>query len=110
MDQFISSCGKKDHALLIDCRSKETELVPLVDPEVSIVICNSNCKHSLTGSEYPERVAACKKVAETIAELHPEVKALRDCTTDMLDEVKDKITEVEYRRALHVCVPAAAHA
>ena len=101
MDQFISSCGKKDHALLIDCRSKETELVPLVDPEVSIVICNSNCKHSLTGSEYPERVAACKKVAETIAELHPEVKALRDCTTDMLDEVKDKITEVEYRRALH---------
>ncbi|KAK8795722.1 hypothetical protein WA158_000378 [Blastocystis sp. Blastoise] len=101
MDQFISSCGQKDHALLIDCRSKETELVPLTNPDVSIVVTNSNCKHSLTGSEYPERVAACKKAVEIIKGKYPEVIALRDVTIEMLDEVKDQLDEVTYRRALH---------
>ncbi|KAK8810668.1 hypothetical protein WA158_007243 [Blastocystis sp. Blastoise] len=101
MDQFISSCGEKDHALLIDCRSKETELVPLTNPDVSIVVTNSNCKHSLTGSEYPERVAACKKAVEIIKGKYPEVIALRDVTIEMLDEVKDQLDEVTYRRALH---------
>ena len=56
MDQFTSSCGVRGHLLLLDCRSNHFELVPLSDPSVSIVVCNSNKKHQLAGSEYPDRV------------------------------------------------------
>ncbi len=38
MDQFISVMGRKDHLLLLDCRSRQTELVPLVDPAVAVLI------------------------------------------------------------------------
>ena len=66
MDQYSSSCAQEDHALLIDCRDNKSELVPLVDPNVAIVICNSNKKHELTGSEYDNRVQACKSVVAAI--------------------------------------------
>ncbi|XP_036611920.1 galactokinase isoform X2 [Trichosurus vulpecula] len=53
MDQLISLFGQKDHALLIDCRSLETQPVPLSDPGVAVLITNSNVRHSLgsTGKE-----------------------------------------------------------
>lgn len=40
MDQFISSCGKEGHALLIDCRSRDTTEVPLNDPSITLIICS----------------------------------------------------------------------
>mmetsp|Transcript_9384 Transcript_9384/g.40716 ORF Transcript_9384/g.40716 Transcript_9384/m.40716 type:complete len:390 (-) Transcript_9384:676-1845(-) len=97
MDQMISSKATLGHALLIDCRSLECEEVPLTDPGVSVVVCNSNVKHTLTGSEYPDRVRQCKAVASAIG-----VKALRDATMDSLNSVKDKLSDVEYRRGRHV--------
>ena len=45
MDQFISSCGMKGNLLMIDCRVNKGELVPMDDPSVSIIVCNSNKKH-----------------------------------------------------------------
>lgn len=61
MDQFISSCAVKGSLLLIDCRANKGELVPMDDLSVSIIVCNSNKKHQLTGSEYPDRVKQCKE-------------------------------------------------
>ncbi len=51
MDQFISVMGKKDHILLLDCRSRKTDLVPMTDPSVELLITNTNVKHELTGGE-----------------------------------------------------------
>lgn len=63
MDQFVSACGLERHALLIDCRPPyATEHVPLDDPAISVLIANSNVKHALTGSEYPDRVRQCEEV------------------------------------------------
>lgn len=50
MDQFISLMGKKDHALLIDCKDLTSTLVPFEDPELAILVINSNVKHELTGN------------------------------------------------------------
>ena len=97
MDQFISNLGQPDHAMLLDCRSCVPEMVPLTDPAVSILIINSNVKHALTGSEYPERRAACEQAAQILG-----VKALRDATMDMLNAAKDKLTETQFIRARHV--------
>ena len=42
-------------APVLDCRSQVPEMVPMSDPSVSVLITNSNVKHQLSGSEYPER-------------------------------------------------------
>ena len=55
MDQFVSIYGQKNHAVLIDCQKPEAQPVPFQDPNCVVLITNSNVKHKLTGSEYPER-------------------------------------------------------
>lgn len=69
MDQFISVMGKKDHALLIDCRSMTSTLIPMTDPNVVVLITNSNVKHELTGSEYPTRRKQCQQAALLLKKL-----------------------------------------
>ena len=40
MDQFVSCHGKAGHAVLLDCRSLDYELVPIPE-QVQFVICNT---------------------------------------------------------------------
>ena len=63
MDQFISVMGKADHVLLLDCESRKTKLVPMKSKAVAILVINTNVKHELTGSEYPDRRPRAAAVA-----------------------------------------------
>lgn len=103
MDQLISSRGQTGRALLIDCRSLDVTPVPLDDPDAVIVVANSNVKHELSGSEYPDRRRQCEEAAKMIAEKFPEkkVKHLRDCTLEMLDAVKGDLDQETEMRARH---------
>ncbi len=97
MDQFISVMGRKDHILLLDCRSRETTLVPMTDPSVALLVTNTNVKHELTGGEYAQRRAQCEEAARLLG-----VKSLRDVTADQLEQAKNKLSDLVYRRARHV--------
>jgi len=97
MDQFISVMGQKDHLLLLDCRSRKTELVPMTDPAVALLITNTNVKHELTGGEYAKRRAQCEQAARTLG-----VSSLRDATADMLERARGGMDEVVFRRGRHV--------
>jgi galactokinase len=97
MDQFISALGKKDHLLLLDCRSRRPELVPMSDPGVEILITNTNVKHELVGGEYAQRRKQCEEAARLLG-----VPALRDASAEALEARKGKMDSVVYRRARHV--------
>jgi galactokinase len=96
MDQMVSACGSKLNALLLDCRSLETELISM--PEgLAVMIINSNVKRGLVDSEYNTRRLQCEDAARTLG-----LKALRDISLVELQNNKDKLSEVVYRRAHHV--------
>ena len=97
MDQFISALGREGHLLLLDCRTRKTEIVPLQDPSVALLIINTNVKHELSGGEYAERRAQCEEAARNLG-----VKSLRDVTVDQLEKGKSKMRDLVYRRARHV--------
>jgi galactokinase len=97
MDQFISVLGRKDHLLLIDCRSRKPELVPLRDASLGVLIFNTNVKHELSGGEYAERRAHCEEAARALG-----IPALRDASEALLEEAKPKLNPTVYRRARHV--------
>lgn len=104
MDQYISALGSKGNLLLIDCRSNEFQLIPFGFGDANspvILITNSNVKHTLSGSEYPDRVRQCKEAVSALQVKYPQVKALRDATMDMLDEISGELSDVVYRRAKH---------
>jgi len=97
MDQFISVMGKKDHLLLLDCRSRHTELVPMTDPAIELLITNTNVKHELTGGEYAKRRAQCEQAARELG-----VSSLRDADAEKLERTRPKMDNTVYRRAKHV--------
>ena len=97
MDQFISVMGKQDHLLLVDCRSRRPELVPMTDPAMALLVVNTNVKHELTGGEYAKRRAQCEQAAKALG-----VASLRDADADMLELARGRMEEVVYRRARHV--------
>ncbi|MDR3111332.1 MAG: hypothetical protein LBU65_16810, partial [Planctomycetaceae bacterium] len=83
MDQFISAMGVEGCAMLLDCRSKKTRMVPLSDTNIAVLAINSNVKHELTGSEYPERRRQCEEAAKAFG-----VKMLRDVSLFQLERRK----------------------
>nr|CCA23125.1 galactokinase putative [Albugo laibachii Nc14] len=108
MDQLISSCGVRDHCLLIDCRTEEFAMIPLYplsgcqDPVLMVV--NSNISHKLFTSEYFERVAQCCTATEIAqsAFQSKKISHLRDISLDELEEVRPHMPPIVYRRARHV--------
>jgi len=97
MDQFISVMGRQDHLLLLDCRSRQTELVPMSDPSVALLVINTNVKHELGSGEYAKRRAQCEAAAKVLG-----ISSLRDATAVALQQAKNRMEDVMFRRARHV--------
>jgi galactokinase len=97
MDQFISALGREGNLLLLDCRTRKTELVPMSDPAVSLLVINTNVKHELGSGEYAKRRAECEAAAKALG-----VASLRDATGEQLDAAKKRMSDVVFRRARHV--------
>lgn len=102
MDQFISVNGKDGHALFLDCRSLDFELVPLKSDNSRIVICNTMVKHELGSSEYNKRRAECEKGVEIMSVDYPGIKALRDVSVEQFEAVQGKLPDVVRQRCRHV--------
>ena len=102
MDQFISVLGRKNHLLLLDCRSRQTEMVPMRDPSVAVLVINTNVKHELTGGEYAQRRSQCENAAKILG-----LNSLRDATLAALKKAKAGMDEVVFRRARHVITEIA---
>jgi galactokinase len=101
MDQFVSVHGKKDHALLLDCRSLEYRDVPLPE-DVRLVICNTMVRHSLSGGEYNQRRKECETGAHFFEDKKPGVKALRDVSVEDFRKWEAEMPEVIRKRCRHV--------
>jgi galactokinase len=101
MDQFISLHGRKNHALLLDCRSLQYEFVAI--PEcVRLIVCNTMVKHELASSEYNQRRAECEEAVRRLAQVMPEIHSLRDVALEQLARHRGALSEMTYKRALHV--------
>ena len=61
MDQYASACGKKDHAILLDCKTLACEYVPILLGDYTLVVANCNKPHNLVESKYNERRAETER-------------------------------------------------
>jgi galactokinase len=108
MDQFASVCGRVGHALMIDCRSLEHQLLPLdshaagVGVAVQLVICNTMVRHRLAGSEYNRRREQCELGVRALARDAPGIEALRDVSPAVLRAHESDLDPVIYRRCRHI--------
>jgi galactokinase len=98
MDQFISVMGRRDAALLIDCRDRSTTLIPMPDPaRARILVMNTCVHHALAAGEYAARRAACARAALALG-----VPSLRDAGEEILRDRGRNLPDDELRCARHV--------
>ncbi len=102
MDQFASMMGKKNHVMLLDCRSLEYQYFPFDLGDYQLLLLNTNVSHSLADSAYNNRRKECESGVKIIQEKHPAIKNLRDVTLDQLSTFKNSMPLTTFKRCYHV--------
>lgn len=102
MDQFVSIHAEREHALLLDCRSLEHQLLPLDTSAVRVVVCNTMVRHELGSSAYNERRARCEEAVRVLNEQVGGICQLRDVTSEILAKRGRALDKVTLKRARHV--------
>ncbi len=101
MDQYASACGKKDNAILLDCKTLEREYVPIELGDYTLVIANCNKPHNLVESKYNERRS---ETEEALAKLQTKanISCLAELTPEKFNEICDVLEGKVLDRARHV--------
>ncbi|HEY1658454.1 MAG TPA: galactokinase [Candidatus Sulfotelmatobacter sp.] len=101
MDQLVSCHGKSGHALFLDCRSLQFELLPIPE-DVRMVICNTMVKHEHAGGEYNRRREECEQGVRILSMDFPGIRALRDISIEQLRQHTQDLPEKILNRCRHV--------
>lgn len=101
MDQFVAVYGATGHALMLDCRALEYQLLP-VPHDFRLVVCNSMVRHELASGEYNRRRADCEEGVKLMQPQLPRIRALRDVGVADLEACKLMLPATVYRRCRHV--------
>lgn len=102
MDQFASVMGKKDHVMLLDCRSLDFQYFPLELGAYQLLLLNTNVSHTLASSEYNTRRSECEQGVLILQKEYPGIVNLRDANLEQIVANKSKMPEHIFRRCLHV--------
>lgn len=99
MDQSASLLGQQGHAVLLDCRSLATELIPfdLAGEGLRMLVLDTKTSHAHASGGYGSRRSSCEQGAAAL-----DVAALRDLGVSDLPRVRELLDDVTYRRVRHV--------
>jgi galactokinase len=101
MDQFAACFGKRGHALMLDCRSLKTRLLPVPDT-VRLVICNTMVKHANASGEYNVRRSECETAVRLLQERFRSLTSLRDLTPQEFGQAEMLLPDTIRKRCRHV--------
>ena len=106
MDQMAVAACEKNHALLLDCRSLETQQIPFLlhaeNREYSLIVTDSGAPRELAGSAYNERRAQCEAGLKILREKLPHIETLRDVSPEELSHHETVLPDVVRKRVRHV--------
>lgn len=99
LDQSASLLSTPEHALFLDCRTREAHQVglPLAAAGLQVLVIDTRVSHAHDSGGYKELVRACTQGAQELG-----VSALRDVPVERLDEAKDTLEPEIFRRVKHI--------
>jgi galactokinase len=102
MDQFASVFGKKNKVIKLDCNTLEYEYHKADFNNYSLLLLDSNVKHTHLTSGYNVRRQEVEEGLSIIKQHYPEVKTYRNCNEKMVFELRDKLGETLFKRCYFV--------
>ena len=97
LDQYSSAMGQAGCTLLLDCRQLTSRSVPIA-AGLQVVICDTQAKRTLAGTEYGERRAQCEQGVRLLQQWIPDITALRDVTPAQFGAHEKDLPDVVARR------------
>ena len=99
MDQTASMLAETDAAVLIDCKSLDTEVIELgLDKrDLVVAVIDTQVSHRHSDGGYRSRRDACELGAKTMG-----VESLRELTEADLPSAQEKLDDLTYRRVRHI--------
>ena len=101
MDQYASACGKKNMAMLLDCKTLDCEYIPFGLGEYALVIADCNKPHRLIESKYNERRAETQTAFE-ILKTKLDIDCLADVSLAQFSRYAFMLPQPVRKRAEHV--------
>jgi galactokinase len=98
MDQFASVFGKKNKVIKLDCNTLEYEYHKADFKNYSLLLLDSNVKHTHLTSGYNVRRQEVEQGLSIIKHYFPEVKTFRNCNEKMVLELREKLGETLFKR------------
>lgn len=98
MDQFASVFGKKNKVIKLDCNTLEYEYHKADFKKYSLLLLDSNVKHTHLTSGYNDRRNEVEQGLTIIKQHFSEVKTFRNCTENMVLELKEQLGETLFKR------------
>jgi len=102
MDQFSSVHGLDNKVIKLDCNTLDFEYHNADFKDFSLVLFDSNVKHSLFTSEYNTRRIECEEGLAIIKNHFPEIKSFRNCTEEQLLSIENKFSPTVFKRVHYV--------
>jgi galactokinase len=102
MDPFASLMGREKKLIRLDCRDLSYAYVPFEREDIRIVLCDSQVRRSLTGSEYNTRRAQCEQGVAVLRKHSPGIASLRDASLEDLEAHRAELGSVVFRRCEYV--------
>ncbi|MDI6050757.1 galactokinase [Flavobacterium sp. XS2P24] len=102
MDQFSSVMGLENKVIKIDCKTLEYEYHNADFNDYSLILFDSNVKHSLMTSAYNERRQQCEEGIAIIKNNFPEITSFRDCNEEHVLGLQHTMSENVFKRCLFV--------
>ena len=101
MDQFSVACGRRNQAMMLDCRSLETRFVGLPE-DLALIVTDSGTRHALPDSGYNDRHDECRQAVRILRAVDPGIEKLRDVDADLIGRERRRLGGSLYRRSRHV--------
>lgn len=98
MDQFASVFGKKNKVIKLDCNTLEYEYHKADFKNHSLLLLDSNVKHTHLTSGYNDRRNEVEQGLAIIKQHFPEVKTFRNCTVEMVNSLKSELGTTIFKR------------
>lgn len=99
LDQSAALLSAVGQAVFLDCRSRESQLVPLDLPSagLSLLVIDTKVSHAHADGGYADRRASCERAAAELG-----IPSLRELQLSDLPRVAEQLDEETFRRVRHI--------
>jgi len=86
---------------MLDCRSLNFVSLP-IPGNVRLMVCNTMVRHEHASGGYNTRRRECEDGLRALIQVLPGIEALRDVTLDEMEQHRESLSPVIYKRVRHV--------